>query len=549
MRNRLRWPNRSPRILANDDRHRNDQPIAAAAGSRSAQRLVEVLLIVLVFFVVAGDPPPHVNEAHYLCRLKHFWNPDWCAGDLFLESTDTQVVFIWTFGWVTRWLSLTATAWVGRVVGVDAVGLGLAAAELATGAAAASRPCCRPRCSSHSTTRGPSGRRMGRRRRRGKCFAYVFVLLALRELVDRRWNAVWFLLGAASAFHPLVGGWSGVVCGGIWLLERSPTQSPLLSMLAGIRRRRTSRARSASCPRFVLTWNEPADIVAEAARIYVFERLPHHLALLTLPRDEISLRFVRHAALIVALVAADARRKARLAEPAAPLAPHRPIRLGRCCSWRSSDFAIELAFWNQPLIAAKLLRYYWFRLTDFAVPMAVALYAVAIIAAGLERRRTWAVWALTIVLVLVGWQLSSTARQRALNPIPPADAKVRDLRGLGRGLRVDRREHAGGRPVPHAALVAIVQMADRPARSRQSQGYSAGCPSIVEWFDRMKNILRREVNGVTEWLDSLGELGTERVRELADQYGFDYVLMDRGQLLSLPIVYKNEEYVVYRVKN
>src|SRR5262245_27020267 len=81
-----------------------------------AQRLVEVALIVLVFFVMAGDPPPGVNEPHYLCRLKHFWNPGWCAGDLFLESTDTQVAFIWTFGWMTRWLSLSATAWVGRVI-------------------------------------------------------------------------------------------------------------------------------------------------------------------------------------------------------------------------------------------------------------------------------------------------------------------------------------------------------------------------------------------------------------------------------------------------
>src|SRR5688500_8329268 len=79
-------------------------------------RVVEIVLIVLVFFTVAGDPPPHVNETHYLCRLKHYWNPAWCAGDLFLESADTQLLLIWLFGWVTKWLSLPATAWVGRVL-------------------------------------------------------------------------------------------------------------------------------------------------------------------------------------------------------------------------------------------------------------------------------------------------------------------------------------------------------------------------------------------------------------------------------------------------
>ena len=80
------------------------------------ERLAEITLIVLVIFVIAGDPPPHVNEPHYLSRLKHFWNPDWCAGDQFLESKDTQVALIWTFGWVTKWLSLSATAWVGRIL-------------------------------------------------------------------------------------------------------------------------------------------------------------------------------------------------------------------------------------------------------------------------------------------------------------------------------------------------------------------------------------------------------------------------------------------------
>src|SRR3990172_7256102 len=79
-------------------------------------RLWETLLIVLVFFAVAGDPVPHNNEPHYLCRLKHFWNPAWCAGDLFLESPDAHTVFVWSFGWVTKWVSLSATAWVGRVL-------------------------------------------------------------------------------------------------------------------------------------------------------------------------------------------------------------------------------------------------------------------------------------------------------------------------------------------------------------------------------------------------------------------------------------------------
>jgi hypothetical protein len=44
-------------------------------------------------------------------------------------------------------------------------------------------------------------------------------------------------------------------------------------------------------------------------------------------------------------------------------------------------------------------------------------------------------------------------------------------------------------------------------------------------------------------------LGTDRVRDLAQKYHAEYVLMDRGQLLSLPIAFRNEEYVVYKIEN
>src|SRR5262245_54650634 len=81
-----------------------------------AARVFEAALILLVFFIFAGDMAPHVNEPHYLCRLKHYWNPGWCAGDLFLDSRDAHWFVVFAFGWVTKWLSLAATAWTGRVL-------------------------------------------------------------------------------------------------------------------------------------------------------------------------------------------------------------------------------------------------------------------------------------------------------------------------------------------------------------------------------------------------------------------------------------------------
>ena len=59
----------------------------------------------------------HVNEAHYLSRLKHSWDPSWCAGDFCSSnSPDAHGLFVWAFGWITQLLSLAATAWVGRTL-------------------------------------------------------------------------------------------------------------------------------------------------------------------------------------------------------------------------------------------------------------------------------------------------------------------------------------------------------------------------------------------------------------------------------------------------
>src|SRR5690606_9107651 len=76
----------------------------------------EILLIFGLFFVSAADPVPGVNESHYLTRLRHAIDPTYCAGDLFLESQDAHVTFVWAFGWLTSFLSLEAVAWGGRIV-------------------------------------------------------------------------------------------------------------------------------------------------------------------------------------------------------------------------------------------------------------------------------------------------------------------------------------------------------------------------------------------------------------------------------------------------
>ena len=75
-----------------------------------------MLLIFAVFFLHGAWPVPDVNETHYLSKAKHYWNPDWCRHDFFLNTPDAHEVFCWSFGWVTKWLTMDATAWLGRLL-------------------------------------------------------------------------------------------------------------------------------------------------------------------------------------------------------------------------------------------------------------------------------------------------------------------------------------------------------------------------------------------------------------------------------------------------
>ena len=90
--------------------------IAPSTNNRKILAPLEVLLIFALFFAVAGSAAPDVNEAHYLAKARHYWDNSWCPSDFFLGSADAHTVFYWTFGWLTRFISLNATAWVGRAV-------------------------------------------------------------------------------------------------------------------------------------------------------------------------------------------------------------------------------------------------------------------------------------------------------------------------------------------------------------------------------------------------------------------------------------------------
>lgn len=506
--------------------------------------LVEVLLIVMVFFIATGDVAPNVNESHYLCRLKHYWDPEWCKGDLFLDSSDTQVLFIWMFGWVTRFVSLTATAWIGRVLAWSLLAWSwqrlswrLVPRPLASVLSAALFVALNLQL--HLAGEWVVGGV------EAKCFAYAFVLMAIREVMDGRWNWEWGLLGAATAFHPIVGGWSGLICVGIWLLDSRRERLPL-TMMPGFAAG-AMIALVGILPALALTWHVPADVVDESSQLYVFDRLPHHLAPLTLPQEELTRRVAGHALLLGAFLVLSLVTRATGSASAS-------LRVVTRFAWGAVllaviGFSIEIAFKDHPSLAAKLLRYYWFRMTDFGAAMAVALQLTSLIAEEIRRRRAWAGPLLVITLALVGWFYSYTAWTRYENRMAPADRKAADFENW-----VEVCDWVAANTPPNSLFItprlnlSFKWRTGRPEVANRKD-IPQDAPGIVEWHRRLKEIFTIEFGGQEQSVDSVGPLGTERVLELARKYHAAYVLSDRQQLLELPVAYQNDEYVVYRIEN
>ena len=253
--------------------NRKHDAVDDRACGRSA---IELLAVWAIFVLHAGFLIPEINEPNYLAKAKHYWDPSWCPNDFFLLTSDAHVVFYWSFGWLTLLMPLPAVAWVGRLV---------TCAMMAYGWRRLSRNLA-PTFGYATLSAGLLVALNSRFHMAGEWVvggfeakgpAYAFVFLALASIVANRWNWAWLLLGIATAFHALVGGWSIIVAGIAWCFLWNDVNRPRLrdqwqGLVGGA---------LLSLPGIVpLSWLDRGvdpQITRQAMQIQVFGRLPHHL--------------------------------------------------------------------------------------------------------------------------------------------------------------------------------------------------------------------------------------------------------------------------------
>ena len=509
-----------------------DQQVDRPDRDARPSALLESLAILALFFIYAGCPPPDVNEAHYLAKAKHYWNPDWCAGDLFLESADAHTVFYWTLGWLTLFLPLPAVAWIVRLI----CWAGIAWAWQRLSVLFVPRRWVSLMTAAVFLILLDRGHLSGEWVIGGaeaKGLAYVFVLCGLRAAVLDRWGPMWAWFGAASAFHVIVGGWSVVVGGIAWLLAgqqrpRLVGQLPWLGLGMML-------ALPGLIPALMLSSGVDAATAQLADRIYVLHRLSHHLVFTRFAAD----RYASFAAVFAVWCVA--------------------------CGWLRT----ERAWWrlNRLTIGALIvalvgivldaagnlgwqgaawwLRFYWFRLSDVLVPLTVAMATVVALQHCSERHRRWApvAWTSVCLLCTAFFLGQFIVHQRDFRPRADVQSRPASRRAQ---LRYEQWR----------LICAWIAENTDPAdcfltpRDQQTFKWYAGRSEVVCWKDIPQDAasivrwwqLRESIYTPEVVVDGLGAWTDDQLLQIARQHGAEYILVDRSRTkrrLKFPLVRAN----------
>ncbi|MDO5309141.1 MAG: hypothetical protein Q4G03_06560 [Planctomycetia bacterium] len=392
--------------------------------------LVEVLLIFLIFALYGAWPTPDVNEQYYVGKAIHFWNRAWLANDPFLNTPDSHWLFYACFGFFSYFFDQNVLVWFGRLVAWLSMAIawrGLSYALLPRRGIAILTAAA---FAFYLETYHMAGEWIFGGVE-GKALSFPFVFWGLACFVKGQYNRAWILYGIGSAFHALVGGWAVLASLFAWFAcallgltrDQDVPQSPPLKGFARLGRAIRNFFKTMApglllggalsllgvIPALRLDAGATAEQLAQSREIYVFDRLAHHLVASSLPWTYLT-RFALLTTTFVlslALVGSVLRVLQRVDSQGsltADLTHKVNARYARLVAFVFGAILIALIGvtldWGAKYLAsigrlsdyrqvAGALRYYWYRLSDWAVPLGVVFVSARGLLASFASMRAY----------------------------------------------------------------------------------------------------------------------------------------------------------------
>ena len=487
-------------------------------------------------FSLVRSPIPGVNESHYLCKARHYWQPEWCRGDLFLESANPHAVFYQAFGGLTTRMSLAQAAlWIrGGQSLLLAIGwLALSVRCLGDTRRALTAAALFLLLQATGTWSGEwlvGGAE-------SKVWAYGFLMLAAAWGLDRAWMRCAFAGGLAVSMHPVVGCWGAVIAAIGWSLSvlfRSAKKHPLDERTATYPSIPVLAAALAifaltSLPGLIPAVQSLAapspQIASEADFLQVSVRLSHHLDPLTFP-----VRAWRDYGLLL-LVLGLVRSRLIVRTPAQARLEYWMLAAlliaagGVLAAWGPRPLK-ELPLWE---LRVKALKLYPFRLADMLVPLTVS----CTVAAGLwqlveERLTAWrrsaAIAVLMVVALLIAFRVPTLDKTLAQQPA----AVQADWQAACQWIRDTT-------PKDSVLYATNDNWSLRWSAERPEYFSFKDCPqdaaSIVEWNRRSWVIYQWKLRAFAD-----GRVSAEELAQLRQETGITHLVCGRfGPLESKPV--------------
>ncbi len=559
--------------------HADDEPIRRSSRFVVGARwLFEVTVITALFAAAGSWPVPDTNEAHYLTKARHAVDPSWCPDDFFLSTGDAHVVFFRLVGPLAAARPLEEVAWIGRLLGwlLLAIAVRQVAAVVidrepgSAGwrgslwhvlAAALFSLLVRVTPASGEWVIGGF---------ESKVLAWAGVILATAAVAAGRFGWAWLACGMAAAVHPVVGLWGfgEVGCVACWRLcvgisrgvrgEPLPVGEPggsrqlLTGLVGGVAG--AAVASLGVLPAVLLGKGVDPALAAEAARIQVQERLPHHLW----PASFQQLQVVTHLLAVGLMLVAWAA-----ARPSPRLG--RVVGMAVASLFVSATGLVIASLRDvDPAMVDQLLRFYWFRSADGLVPLAAAVLVVDWFRWGtpsgvaISPQRTAAVGvAFVFALAAVTWDLvlqrdhwpqadgpQAARSERHVDELAwrEACAWIRDNTPQDAVFLTPRGAATFTWWTSRAEVVSWKNMPQDPE-------------SVVAWRRRIFDLFAPDGSDSLKDLErSTASFGEDRVRAVAQRYGAEYIIVPRKVIdeLGEPLpsseqgyIYSNEGYSVY----
>lgn len=381
-----------------------------------------------------------------------------------------------------------------------------------------------------------------------KAVAYGLILLAIGLMLRRCYRLMALLLGLATSFHVLVGGYTFLTVLG-WLVLRRKTRLQSLRELGWIVA--IYLAASAFAIKLLLEqlFLPTSTGPLLPSYIYVFLRNPHHLNPLSWASDW-WVNLMAYLLILLSSVGVIWRNR-----PFGKLSEQYVARMGLFEFTLISLIPFILGLAIAPFDSqGRLLQYYPFRLGDVMLPLNTCLLFACALKQTFARKARWALLLVCILLLNCIVRPQFVIFQDSVQAIRQFPSEQQEVDPEWKNLCDWVRNNTPKDAIfvsPPVEFVNFTWLAERPTIAKFKLVPNTKA-AILPWYERLCDL-----SGSFRWLDVLKNFGkqlsdgynrltTSQAEALMVKYQADYLVTRIQHQLNLPVAYSNQFYILYK---